>query len=72
MRTGRRSEFVSIEDVEKEERARVKRRRLEVINEFLVFLILLFGVVYFGLQVARELVEEIREVLLLLAALIGT
>lgn len=63
---------MSIEDVEKEERARVKRRRLEVINEFLVFLILLFGVVYFGLQVARELVEEIREVLLLLAALIGT
>ena len=68
----RRPTFLSIEDAEKEERARAKRRRIDVVNECLWCVLLVIAVVYFGLQVARELVEEIREVLLLLATMFGT
>ena len=67
----RRPTFLSIEDAEKEERARAKRRQIDVVNECLWCVLLVIAAVYFGLQVARELVEEIREVLLLLGHLIG-
>lgn len=60
---------MSVEDVEKDEKTLTKKRRLALANEILSFVLLSLGVAYFCFQAARELVEEIREALLLLAAM---